>query len=153
MNECIFCKIASKEIPALIVYEDEKTMAFLDISPCNKGHTLVIPKKHFVNLLDVDKEYLNAVMQTSQKVTKAVKEAVNADGLNVSINNFKEAGQAVFHLHVHIIPRFKNDGLKTWERSKEKNWDDNEVVKEIKSKLQLSGANSSKSANFIITYI
>ncbi|MBS3141517.1 HIT family protein [Candidatus Woesearchaeota archaeon] len=135
MNDCIFCKIANKEIPSLIVYEDTKTMAFLDISPINKGHVLVIPKKHFVNLLDVDKEYLNAVMQTSQKVTKAVKEAVNADGLNVSINNFKEAGQAVFHLHVHIIPRFKNDGLKTWERSKEKNWDDNEVVKEIKSKL------------------
>ena len=135
MNECIFCKIASKEIPALIVYEDEKTMAFLDISPCNKGHTLVIPKKHFVNLLDVDKEYLHAVFDTSQKVGKAVKEAVKCGGLNISTNNFKEGGQVVMHLHVHVIPRFKDDGLKPWERHKERNWDDNEVVKEIKSKL------------------
>ena len=136
MDDCIFCKIARKEIPSLVVYEDEKTMAFLDISPCNKGHTLVIPKKHFVNLLDVNKEYLDAVMQTSQKMTIAVKEAVKADGLNVSINNFKEAGQAVFHLHVHIIPRFEDDGYRLWERHKEKDWDDNEVLKEIKAKLK-----------------
>ena len=135
-EDCIFCKIARKEIPSLIVYEDEQTMAFLDISPCNKGHTLVIPKKHFVNLLDVNKEYLDAVMQTSQKISKAVKEAVKCDGLNVSINNFKEAGQAVMHFHVHVISRFKDDGLESWERHKEKNWDDNEVLKEIKAKLK-----------------
>ena len=136
MDDCIFCKIARKEISSLIVYEDEKTIAFFDINPINKGHTLVIPKKHFVNLLDIDKDNLNAVMETVQKIVKAVKEGVKAEGLNVTMNNFKAGGQAVMHLHVHIMPRFEDDGYRLWERHEEKDWDDNEVLKEIKAKLK-----------------
>lgn len=108
--DCIFCKIINKEIPASIVYEDSKVLAFLDITQGTKGHTLVIPKKHTKNILEVDQESLDAVFRTTQMITKAIQKAFNPIGINV-INNTNKPLQSVFHFHVHIIPRYEHDGV------------------------------------------
>lgn len=113
-NECIFCKIVSGEIPCAKVYEDEYTLAFLDIAPHNKGHTLVITKKHYETILDTpDKEIANLAVAT-KKVAAGVFDATDCGGININQNNFKIAGQEVMHIHNHIIPRFKKDGFKFW---------------------------------------
>ena len=116
--DCIFCKIVKGEIPCSKVFEDEKFLAFLDIGPVNKGHTLVIPKKHYKNLLDMPEEELKGYMEVIQKVSKAIIKAVNADGINFNMSNEEAAGQVVMHAHVHTIPRFKGDGLKLWPQGK-----------------------------------
>lgn len=116
--DCIFCKIAKGDIPCQKVYEDDKILAFLDIMPVHKGHTLIIPKEHHENILDMPEDTLAELAKTAKKVSKAVKEATKADGFNVTQNNGAAAGQAVFHFHLHIIPRFKGDGLKTWPHQK-----------------------------------
>lgn len=113
---CLFCKIAAKETSSEYVYEDEHTFAFLDIHPNNHGHTLVVPKQHFRNILDIEDGVFLRLMQTVKKISKAVKTAVSADGFNITMNNEPAAGQIVFHAHVHIIPRYKTDGLKVWHR-------------------------------------
>lgn len=107
-------KIIKRELPADIVYEDADTLAFLDIHPNNPGHTLVIPKKPFRNILDIDEATLAATWRAVQKVARAVKDATGADGLNINTNNEPAAGQIVFHYHVHVIPRFANDGFRLW---------------------------------------
>jgi len=112
--DCIFCKIIKGEIPCSKVFENEKFFAFLDIGPVNKGHTLVIPKKHYKNLFDMPEDELKGYMGVIQKVSKAVMKGVDADGVNLNMSNELAAGQVVMHAHVHIIPRFKDDGLKLW---------------------------------------
>lgn len=114
--DCIFCKIAKGEVPCDKIYEDAEVMAFLDIKPINPGHTLIIPKKHFNNLLDVDDKILSKMMSITKKLSKKLMLITKADGFNVGINNFGVAGQIVNHLHIHIIPRFNRDGYKSWER-------------------------------------
>ncbi len=114
MGDCIFCKIVRGEVPSNKVYEDQDTIAFLDIRPNNPGHSLVIPKKHSENLYDMDDHALAAVMRSAQKVAIAVKKAVNADGINLAMNNESAAGQVVFHPHLHVIPRFAEDGYRHW---------------------------------------
>lgn len=108
-TDCIFDKIISKEIPASIVYEDEDVIAFLDISPTTKGHTLVVPKAHVRTIFDIDAQLLAATMLAVQSVASAVKRATGADGINIIMNNEPAAGQEVFHAHIHVIPRFEND--------------------------------------------
>jgi histidine triad (HIT) family protein len=108
-EDTIFAKIIRREIPAEIVYEDEDTLAFLDINPVNPGHVLVIPKVITRNVLDIDEASWLAVMRTVRKISRIVKEAMSADGINIDINNEEAAGQIVFHTHVHIVPRFKGD--------------------------------------------
>lgn len=102
------------EIPSSKIYEDDDVYAFLDIGPVNHGHTLVIPKKHFETYLDIPDDVLCAMAKAVKKIAKAVKKAVNADGFNIGMNNGKHAGQAVFHAHIHITPRHKDDGLRLW---------------------------------------
>lgn len=117
MQDTIFAKIIRREIPAEIIYEDEETLAFLDIAPVNEGHTLVVPKKPFRNLLDdVDEGTLLALMKTVKKVADAVKKATGAGGINVVANNEAAAGQVVFHLHFHVIPRFADDRVSRWTK-------------------------------------
>ncbi len=116
--DCIFCKIIKGEIPCSKVFENEKFFAFLDIGPVNKGHTLVIPKKHYKNLFDMPEDELKGYMEVIQKVSKAVIKGVDADGVNLNMNNESVAGQVVMHAHIHIIPRFKDDGLKLWPQGK-----------------------------------
>lgn len=106
----IFGKIARGEIPAAKVYEDEATLAFLDIGPASRGHTLVIPKDEHADLLRMPPELLAAVGATVQRVARAIQAALAPDGINIIQNNGAAAGQTVFHYHVHIIPRWAGDG-------------------------------------------
>lgn len=115
MEDTIFMKIIQREVPADIVYEDEDTLAFLDIHPNNPGHTLVVPKKPCRDIFDIDDETLAAVWRTVKKVARAVRDVTGAEGLNINTNNGSAAGQVVFHYHVHVIPRFANDGYRLWK--------------------------------------
>lgn len=116
MNDCVFCKIAAGEVPALKLFEDKDTLAFLDIGPVNPGHALVIPKKHFRNLFDTPDDILSELMPKIKRIATGVMEGSGAKGVVVSMNNEPTAGQIVFHAHFHIIPRFEGDGLRPWER-------------------------------------
>jgi len=119
MADCLFCKIAKKEIAAEIVYEDEKTTAFLDVQPRSPGHTMVIPKNHSETILDLKDEEVEPVFLTVKKVTDILKntflptgdipQGQKPDGFTIGINHGRASGQVVEHLHIHIIPRFKND--------------------------------------------
>lgn len=108
MSNCIFCKIINKEIPSKIIYEDTICLAFLDISQTTKGHTLVIPKKHYQNFLEVDSDTLQHMTVITQKLAKKIVHNVSANGCNILTNAGLEAGQTVFHFHIHIIPRFND---------------------------------------------
>jgi histidine triad (HIT) family protein len=107
----IFEKIIAKEIPAQFVYEDEHVVAFLDINPNSKGHTLVVPKKCFVNIFDADEKVLAHMMTVAKKIAHALKETTGATGVNLVMNNGVDAGQVVFHAHLHVIPRHAVDGV------------------------------------------
>ncbi len=138
MDNCIFCKIIKKEIPSDIVYEDKHTIAFLDIAPQIKGHTLVVPKHHCRNLLDAPDDVAQTTILALKKVANAVKKAVNADGLNVEMNNESAAGQVVFHMHTHIIPRFEDDSISLLHNSKKTAISKEEtqnIIKSIKQNL------------------
>lgn len=107
-----FAKILRGELPAYKIYEDDDTFAFMDIMPRGKGHCLVIPKRPSRNILDVHEDSLNAVMRTTQKVARAAVKAFDADGVTVQQFNEPAGGQVVFHLHVHILPRFDGVALR-----------------------------------------
>ena len=108
MSDCIFCKIVKGEIPSYTVYEDDIIKVFLDIEPCTKGHLLIIPKKHFTNFFDIDKEIIDhSIDIIKEKLYPLVKEKLNCDGLTISQNN--DYGQEVKHYHIHMIPRYVND--------------------------------------------
>jgi histidine triad (HIT) family protein len=106
-DSCVFCKIAQKEAPASIVYEDEKVIAFLSIQPINVGHTLVVPKNHYENIYEIPEDEVAYLYKIVKKLTHAVKKAVDAEGIRIVQNNGEAAGQVIFHLHVHIIPMSK----------------------------------------------
>lgn len=108
-NDCIFCKIIAREIPSCKVYEDDKFLAFMDINPAARGHTLVIPKHHCRNLLDTPDNVGEGFYPVLKKVANAVKAAFNAEGIYMFQQNEPASGQEVFHSHVHIIPRYNND--------------------------------------------
>lgn len=132
----IFEKIISKEIPSYIVYEDDDTLAFLDNNPVNEGHTLVVPKEKYRNILDIPADVFSKVMKTAHMLSPIIKEAVDADGINIHINNEPQAGQEVFHLHVHIIPRFEQDGFKHWHGNKEYSKEDfSDTQEKIRAKM------------------
>ncbi len=96
------------------MHEDEKTFAFLDIHPVNKGHTLVIPKKHAVNIYDIEESEITEMVKIGKKLALKIREATKAEGMNIHMNNEKAGGQAVFHAHIHLIPRYEGDGLTQW---------------------------------------
>ncbi len=108
--ECIFCKIIEGEIPSYKVYEGSKVLAFLDITQGTKGHTLVIPKKHVKNVYELDEETASDVFKVVPKIANALKQAFHPIGLNIVNNNDKPL-QSVFHFHIHLIPRYENDGM------------------------------------------
>ncbi|WP_040929042.1 HIT family protein [Nosocomiicoccus massiliensis] len=137
-NKTVFEMIVDRDIDANIIYEDDNFIAFLDAFPVVKGHTLVVPKKRIENIFDLDDETANDYMKVIRNVSKAVRDTFNPEGLNVVQNNGEYAGQSVFHIHFHILPRYKDEhdgfGYK---------WEDIEFTKEereqfaeaIKSKL------------------
>ncbi|NHJ24367.1 MAG: HIT family protein [Candidatus Lokiarchaeota archaeon] len=109
IENCIFCQIVKKKIPAKIVFEDDYNVAFLDIFPVSSGHTIVIPKKHFMHLEDIPIKDLANIIQTVKKVATLIHNKLDIDGYNILQNNFKAAGQVIDHFHFHIIPRRMDD--------------------------------------------
>jgi histidine triad (HIT) family protein len=108
--DCVFCKIRDGQIPSFKIYEDSRTLAFMDINPLNPGHCLVITKSHAATIFDVEVLDLQAAIATTKKVAHAVKGAVQADGINILQASGAAAFQSVLHFHFHVIPRFNNDG-------------------------------------------
>lgn len=135
MADCIFCKIVTGEIPAQKLYEDGRVLAFLDIRPVNPGHTLVIPKKHSTNILDIAPEDWAAVAEVARKMAVVIHDALGADGINLGMNNREHAGQVVDHPHVHVMPRRKGDGLALWHGKAYKEGEDEAVAAKIKASL------------------
>lgn len=111
-NSCIFCKISRGEIPSYKVFEDEYCLAFLDVNPTNEGHTLVLPKEHYDNMLTCPKPLLDHLFEVAQMIAQAQQKQLGATGANIITNVGKSAGQSVNHFHIHVIPRYENDGLK-----------------------------------------
>jgi len=116
MENCVFCRIVSNELPSVKVYEDDDVVAFLDIAPVNKGHVLVIPKEHFETIIDIPDDVLKKLIVVVKNVSEAVKDALKSDGISIAMSNYKAAGQVIPHAHFHIIPRFHGDGLKLWSQ-------------------------------------
>jgi histidine triad (HIT) family protein len=110
--DCLFCKIIAGEIPAQIVAEDEATVSFMDINPATRGHALVVPRRHSANVLEIDPEDLCATMRAAQLLARRVTERLGADGVNILNTCGRAAWQTVFHLHVHVIPRYAGDPLR-----------------------------------------
>jgi histidine triad (HIT) family protein len=110
MTDCVFCKIRDGQIPSMKIYEDDQTMAIMDINPINSGHCLVITKVHAANLFEADVADLQAAIATAQRVALAIREGLKPDGLNMLQANGAAAFQSVLHYHLHLIPRWTNDG-------------------------------------------
>ncbi|PKM91511.1 HIT family protein [Candidatus Falkowbacteria bacterium HGW-Falkowbacteria-1] len=131
MKDCIFCKIVKGEIPSVEIFQDKVAKVFLNINPASKGHLLIIPKEHFENILDCPDEILSHLIKISKKMAQLVKEKLGADAVNIANNSGKEAGQEVFHLHFHVVPRYKDDGMKLDFIGKKDLKDDLEEIRKI----------------------
>lgn len=123
-DDCIFCKIAAGEIPSKTLYEDEDFRVILDLSPATKGHALILPKDHANNLYELPEETAAKVLVVAKKMATRMREKLGCDGLNLVQNNGEVAGQTVMHFHMHMIPRYKEDGQKI-------NWAPGEVTQEV----------------------
>lgn len=133
---CIFCKIAHKEIPSYTIYEDDNFRVILDISPASKGHALIIPKEHYKNLFELDEAIASKALIVAKKVASALREELSCDGFNLLQNNEEIAGQTVFHFHIHLIPRYAGDTVKlNYIPGKVDEAFANELVEKIKNKL------------------
>ncbi|MFC1622210.1 HIT family protein [Patescibacteria group bacterium] len=131
MDDCIFCKIIKGEIPSYKIYENDSVFAFLDITPVTRGHTLVIPKKHYVNLYDIPKDLLVDITSAAQSIALKMKDNLETDGVNLVQSTEKAAHQEVMHFHLHVVPRYKNDGGTIWEFEKIKNPDLESIQKRL----------------------
>lgn len=109
-DNCIFCKIVNGEIPSRQVYEDEMFRVIMDVSPATKGHVLILTRKHYRNIFDLANPEASAVLVLAKKIAVAMKKSLKCEGINIIQNNEALAGQSVFHFHLHIIPRYQNDG-------------------------------------------
>ncbi len=133
-NNCVFCAIAEGEIPSFKVYEDDLVLAYLDINPFTKGHTLVIPKAHTSGMLDTSDETLAAIISRVKKVASHLKENLPCDGFNILQNNGESAGQTVMHLHFHIVPRYGKSADISFANHKA----DMEELKTLAERLRMS---------------
>ena len=135
MLDCIFCKIIAGELPSSKVYEDDEVVAFLDIAPTRPGHTLIVPKAHCDNVTDCYPQVLAQMIQAAQKIAPAVVKATGADGFNLGVNSGAAAGQVIFHLHMHLIPRHKSDGLHLWPSGQYKEGEKEQIADKIRKEL------------------
>jgi histidine triad (HIT) family protein len=137
MNKnCIFCKIIGNEIPSSTIYEDDLFKVILDISPAAKGHAVLIPKKHFVNIYEIDEETSAKALSVAAKVARALRDELNCDGINILQNNGESAGQTVFHFHIHIIPRFNNDTVNTtWKQGSYEDGEASALAESIRKRI------------------
>ena len=136
-ENCLFCRIVSGEVPAVVVFEDQNTLAFLDHRPLFPGHTLLVPREHYETLTDLPEKQVGPFFQNAQLLARAVETAMEAEGSFVALNN--RVSQSVPHLHVHVVPRRRKDGLKGffWPRTKYKSTEEMEharkkIVEKIK---------------------
>ena len=136
MNDCIFCKIIRDDLPSYKIYETDETLCFLDIHPVSKGHALIVPKNHSENLFDITAKDWASVSETARVVAIALEKSLDADGVNLGMNNREHAGQVVFHPHVHLIPRFKGDGLRTWPHDSYKEGEPETLAEKIRATLK-----------------
>ncbi len=128
MDNCIFCKIAAGEIPSQTIYEDDSFRAILDLSPASKGHTLILPKKHFTDITELDEDYAAKILPLAAKIGQTMKKELGCEGFNIVQNNGEAAGQTVMHYHMHIIPRYANGPqMVIWE-PKESNPDEQKEI-------------------------
>jgi len=135
-NDCIFCKIANGEIPSATVFEDEDFRAILDLGPASKGHTLILPKQHYQDLCDADETVIAKILPLAARIGSALKKGLGAGGFHVVQNNGTPAGQTVFHLHVHVIPRYEDGtAMVTWEPGKSAAGELKQTADAIKSVL------------------
>lgn len=136
-DNCIFCKLASGEIPSNSIYEDDMFRVILDAAPASKGHALIIPKEHYANIYEIDTEVAGEVMKLAKKMASHMTEKLNCDGFNLLQNNGEIAGQTVFHFHLHLVPRYKdmkNDDILRWNHETFTE----EEMKEICASLKMS---------------
>lgn len=135
-DNCIFCKLANGQIPTTSVYENDKFKVILDTAPAAKGHALVLPKQHYKNLLEADDEVIKDAVIVAKKVGLAMMKGLNCDGINIVQNNNPAAGQTVFHLHIHVIPRFEGDKVGNLWKPQEVTTDElKEAAEQIKKGL------------------
>ncbi len=128
-DNCIFCKIANGEIPSKTLFEDEEFRVILDLGPATKGHALILPKDHFANLYELPDEKAASVMKLAKKMATQMTEKLACDGFNLVQNNGETAGQTVFHFHMHLIPRYENDGQVIGWKPGEPTQDDLEEIR------------------------
>ncbi|TET95384.1 MAG: HIT domain-containing protein [Desulfobacteraceae bacterium] len=135
--ECIFCKIIDGEIPAVKVLDEELVIAFMDINPSSKGHMLVVPKRHAENIFEIPESDLAATVKAVKICAKAVKEALNAEGITILQLNGKASDQIIPHFHIHIIPRWENDGLpiSNWEMKPGDMKEINDIARKVKENI------------------
>ncbi|OGY41555.1 MAG: HIT family hydrolase [Candidatus Buchananbacteria bacterium RBG_13_36_9] len=134
-GDCLFCQIINGQAPANKVYEDENVIAILDIHPVSLGHTLIVPKKHSMNMLDADDVVLQSMILATKKIAQAILEGLGYDAFNLELNNGRIAGQIIPHLHWHIVPRTAEDGLQHWPGKSYKAGEAEEIINKIKAKL------------------
>lgn len=133
-SQCIFCKIANGEIPSTTLYEDDSFRAIFDISPASKGHAIILPKNHAKDICELSKEDGEKIFLVAQKVAKGLKKATGCDGINILQNNGEAAGQTVFHLHVHVIPRYQDDKVTIgWEHGEANQEELEKIVEAMKA--------------------
>lgn len=131
-ENCIFCKLAGGEIPTATMYEDEDFRVILDANPAAKGHALIIPKEHYANLYELDDELAGKVLVLAKKMITKLTDILGCDGYNIVQNNGEAAGQTVFHFHMHLIPRFKDDGVGvTWKMGELTEEDKNDILSKM----------------------
>lgn len=136
-DNCIFCKIANGEIPSKTLYEDNDFRVILDISPASKGHAIILSKSHAANIYELSDDAASKIMIVAKKTATVLKDVLHCDGLNILQNNGEAAGQTVFHLHVHLIPRYKNDNVKIeWTAGADGNTLEDAIVEEIQKAIQ-----------------
>ncbi len=135
-GDCLFCQIVAGDVPSIKVAESDNCLAILDINPVNPGHTLIIPKKHSVNMLDADDDVLKEMVLFSKRVAQAILDGLEYDAFNLELNNGRIAGQIIPHLHWHIVPRVSDDGLKHWPGKKYLGGEAEDVAEKIKAQIK-----------------
>ena len=134
MSNCIFCKIANGEIPSATLYEDEDFRVILDLGPASKGHALILPKAHAANIYEISDDMAAKAMILAKKMTTKMTEVLKCDGFNIVQNNGEPAGQTVFHVHMHLIPRYEGDQVGiTWKPGTLTDEVKNEILEKLKS--------------------
>lgn len=133
-ENCIFCKLANGEIPSATIYEDEEFRVILDLNPATKGHALILPKEHAADLFEMPEERVQKAFALAKRMAGKMRDVLRCDGFNLVQNNGTAAGQTVFHFHIHLIPRYENDGAGiTWPQGALSEEDKNEILKSFQA--------------------